>query len=63
MINDSMLKYYLNKCLKVPKDKFRLINKEEECFPVERIVANRDINEHEDEDVTVVKVIYEIVDD
>lgn len=32
MINEPMLKYYLNKCLKIDKDKFRFLSSEEHAF-------------------------------
>lgn len=69
MINEAMLKYYLNKCLKIDKSKFRFISTEQRSFAIQRpIGGTRDSEDQtdadeEDEEVTVVKIIIEIVDD
>ncbi len=38
MINEPMLKYYLNKCIKIDKDKFRFLSSEEHAYDYESIV-------------------------
>ncbi len=60
MITKAMLRYYLNKALKIDKDKFRILSSEEQqvilAASQQRLVSNEEL-------VTVVKVLIEIVDD
>lgn len=57
------MKYYLNKCLKLDKEKFRFISTEEQMFQIEKQQIHKDELESPDEQVTVVKVLIEIIDD
>eukprot|EP00347_Sterkiella_histriomuscorum_P013376 403364949 len=61
MINESMLKYYLNKCLKLDKNKFRFLSTQEERYELE--LAGKGVNRTQKESVLVVKLIIEIIDD
>jgi len=64
LINEAMIKFYLNKCLQVDKAKFRFINTEELVFTIDKQNAYlKDEHETPDEEVTVVKIFIEIVDD
>ena len=58
MITEAMLKFYLNKSLKIDKDKFRVLNIDQEQFTLPKKG-----NLQKGEEVTVVKVLIEIVDD
>ncbi len=58
MITEAMLKFYLNKSLKIDKDKFRVLNIDQEQFTLPKKG-----NFQKGEEVTVVKVLIEIVDD
>lgn len=65
MINEAMLKYYLNKCLKIDKSKFRFISTDQENFAIQRPIGGtrEEESDEADEEVTVVKIVIEIVDD
>ena len=64
------MKFYLNKCLSISKDKFRFLSSEEQVYSnTELIKASFEdgksvLKKHRDpENVTVAKLIIEIVDD
>jgi hypothetical protein len=58
MITEAMLKFYLNKSLKIDKDKFRILNIDQEQFTLPKKAGTSKA-----EVVTVVKILIEIVDD
>ena len=58
MITEAMLKFYLNKSLKIDKDKFRVLYTDQEQF-----VLPKKGGQLKGEEVTVVKILIEIVDD
>jgi hypothetical protein len=54
----------LNKCLQVDKAKFRFISTEELVFTIDKQARYlKDEHETPDEQVTIVKILIEIVDD
>lgn len=55
------MKYYLNKCLKLDKDKFRFLNVEEQRYDVD--VPSKSVMKASTEQVLVNKLIIEIIDD
>ena len=58
MITEAMLKFYLNKSLKIDKDKFRVLKTDQELF-----VLPKKGGQLKGEEITVAKILIEIVDD
>jgi hypothetical protein len=58
MITEAMLKFYLNKSLKIDKDKLRVLKTDQEQF-----ILPKKGGQLKGEEITVAKILIEIVDD